>query len=731
LAAWSTTVLAGLVPLWFYTRYFFLGDTQAAYFGELYHFGELLRSGEWPMLDPSAWRGGAYLVEGQWGLFSPLTMLIAVLSTLVEDMLAFVIGVKLFFLSAASLGSYLLARSYDVPRPAAYVVGVAVPLGGLTMYFDLPSWLAGLMVWSMLPWAWWSMRRMMLRQANPFPVLVIGFLIVTVGYVFGTLLLAVVLAGCILDAVVARRWGAAAKVVVVGVCTGLVALTVYLPGLLSSGVTEREVHEIRNIGFMVADVGGLVSSSLPTALAGMKGWWGDIGVVPLMYIAWFLPLLVCVDWRRVSSVSRDLAGLGLFWLVTLAWIVGPSGVGPIRFPARILPYFVLATVLAALVLFSRARLRHPSRARLVAALGLVAAAAYLSTAQVPERWRTQLATAAVVAVGVVVTWLLVRGDGLRRGSPRAAAAAAFVGVWCVLLVGVQHHYFPRPTQVDWGMPTRLSAYDTQAAQATGDVLVIGRTGNARFRNGAARDTVLSNMWHLTPHRVHNVHAIAGFAAYGKRYCMDYHGFTCPEALDRVLSAEPVTGATRADLLSVSTLYLIKGRAPADRLHEPPDGWHVAGENDTAVTWVRDDPLPVAGGVVWSSPGTSVTELSMDARKARFRVDAVPPGGGQVALSRLAWPGYRVAGASLGDPIEDYLLTVDVPAGSAGTVVTVDYAPPAWRFEVACLVVAVSVGLLWSLMEAARAVARRRRRRVSTASGSARAFDADDSEKEPA
>jgi len=120
-----------------------------------------------------------------------------------------------------------------------------------------------------------------------------------------------------------------------------------------------------------------------------------------------------------------------------------------------------------------------------------------------------------------------------------------------------------------------------------------------------------------------------------------------------------------------------------------------------VMWVRRHPVPGAGHVVWGSPGTVVTPVSGDDRTVRFRVDRLPASGGRVVLDALAWPGYAVDTGSLGAPVDGYLLSVDLPPGSTGRVVTVRFSPPGWLLELACWLLAVVAGAAWSLLVAVR------------------------------
>ena len=80
-------------------------------------------------------------------------------------------------------------------------------------------------------------------------------------------------------------------------------------------------------------------------------------------------------------------------------------------------------------------------------------------------------------------------------------------------------------------------------------------------------------------------------------------------------------------------------------------------------------------------------------------------GGEVALSRIPWPGYQVEGGRIAaKPVEGFLLGVNVDASQLGHTVTVSYWSPGWQIQI---VAATILGLIaggWALL---RALGRRR------------------------
>jgi hypothetical protein len=696
-------VVGGLVPLLFTPHYYWRGDTQIAYFGAYFHLGTELRQGHYPLMEPFAWRGGNHIVEGNFGLLSPIIMAIGIGATFVKNAITYLTIVKLVFLGISGLGGYLLTRSYGAPRPIAFVVGVLVPLSGFTLYLDAPTWFPGMVVSGLLALVWWSLRGCLLQGRNPLPALLLGALLATLGYVWGTGMLAVVVVACAVDALRTVGPRAALKCLALGVLIGVPAVVVRLPFVLSASVTTKLEGGIRHTGFGVTELNDLLLGTLPTNGAGS----------PLFYVSWLLPFLVFVDWRTFRRTSSDLAGLLIVWVVAILWAFSPDHMGPLRYPMRLVPYVVLCTVLFGALAFARARFQRLSGRRLLLALFITGMSGFISASAAPPYWRQQLAVTLLVSVGLTALWLM-----LRRPSPEPAslgrrfgmveAAAAFVGLWTVVVIGVQHHYEPETYAVDRGMPGAISDYKKQLPGAQGDIFMVGHV-DASVEPGEkpAPLVLIANSWYVSGLRMNNVHANTGDRAYIRRYCINYLGFTCRRALSTLFSTEPRTGRLRVDLLSVTSIVLLKSDIPAKVANHPPRGWHVANNGPMSVIWVRDKPVPTAGGVVWTSKGLHISAVARDDETVRLKVGDVPAGGGDIVLSRVDWPGYQVTNAKVAEPVDDYLLTLHVSSTDAHREIVARYAPPHWPLLLASLAVAGLISLGWSIAAAAAPILRRR------------------------
>lgn len=668
----------GVIPLFWVGRYYFRGDTQIAYVGWWYHLGERLRDGELPLMEPLAWEAGNYVAEGQWGLFSPLTILIGLVTTVVPDVVVFVTVLKIGLIVLGGLGTYLVVRSYGAREPFALVAGLVVGFSGQSVFNEWPSWVNGQMGAALLPWAWWLTRRAMAGR-NPAGALVLCYLVVSVGYVYCAMYLTVILLGCLVDALISRSRRELFTVLGLLVFSGLVTVAVYLPGVLTAPLTSRAPWVVVGRGRLTTDLQGLFTSMLPT--------------LKRNYLVWLLPVVLWMDFGRLRRSRRDLTGALVSTVVLTLWVLGPSAVGPLRWPMRVMPALMVPLIVLLAVVASRCLLTRVSRLRFLLSVAWVCVAGYVVVARDPQQLEVVFEGVVLLVVALWMTaWSLAH-----RG---ARTTVGVVSVWTVALFVVQYALQPVPPAADRHMPAAPTQYGGRITSAWGDVMVLGNAESQSNQNPAiAHDLLIGSAWYLDTKDVQNGYTTINFRRFQDKFCRVYSGATCTKALDALQSTEPGTGRPWIDLLSVSTLVMYRPSFANSDLTHPPPGWSLSESTEFTVVWKRDVRLATAGGVVATSAHLAVEEESVTDRMVRLRVTAVGSEGGTVTLSRLAWPGYSVEGAELADPVDGMLVRAAVPAGAAGSTITVRWDPPGWRLELWALWTAVLAGLLWVVLSA--------------------------------
>ena len=706
----AAAFLGSLIPLISNNRFYYYDDTQAGAFGIWFEIGTKLSAGEWPLFSDSAWGAGNYAAEGQWGIWNPLILAIGAVASRSANIVVFSTVLKISFLCLLAAGTFLLARNYRASLEWSAVAGVAVTLTGFTVYIDAASWVTGLMVFSLLPLSWYGLRRMAFENRNPLLALASAYVLITIGYVHGTILLVIVFVGLLVEAGLHGSRKGAVRLLLAGAVCGLVALAVYLPGVLTAPVTARS-GVIENNGFLTPDLTGLVTAWVPGSLPQVTGWWGGFATVPLLYVAWFLPLFAIVDYSRVKSAGRELSALGIVGVLALALTLAPSDLGPLRFPVRIMPYVSLTVLLALSVMVSRFRVPVLSRGRIIVTAAVVLSGLYLAWSQYPFLRVSGLFGPLAVA-GIAAVLFFLYSPRVRPRFRGPVVLAGGVLLLSLVITAGQHVAFKSSPLPDYRMPDSPAAYAQQLPAARGGTFIAGDP--TKLGPEIWNETLAANAWYLNPAEVQNLYSPIMFAEYAEDLCISSHGWTCGDAARKLFETDATTGKALADLLSIDTVQILRDpdAPPGDAFNDdPPSGWHEAGRSPDSVVWVRNQPLLNTGQLVWSSAGTGLSVVSETSQEVVIRVDRMGDSPGQAVLSRLAWPGYDAEGAAVSAPLRGYLLQLDIPAGSAGKTVTVRFEPPGWPVVVGCMILAVGVTAAWSVTEL---VLNRRRRRNAPA-----------------
>ncbi len=423
--SWGGAVVPAVVCLAFFAivtvdpRYFYVDDTESGAVGNWVQLGHLMREGQFPSLVLDQWMAGNYPVEGQGGLWNPVQIFINYIAPSVDDLALLATLVKLAFAIILGWGVYRVCLEYGARPYWAAVAGSAVPFAGFTLYFEYPSWVTSVIGMAWVVQAWASGIRYARGRSGPIPVFVFLYLAISVGYVHAALMAGVTVGGALMvgEYIRSPQWRTTVKLGLVGIAAAACGAITFLPGLLSSAVTWRTGEEgTFNDNFLTAPWSETLTASIPSSVSSIESWTGETTYAPITYIAWFaIPALAFIGWRKAQRSLRELVTPPLLLLAfILLFTAGPSDIGQIRWPARLLPFVaVFSLVLLGGVLLSRFGTLDKLRSRVTAAALIVFVLMIRASSSGPQYFIRHLTWAVVIiAVGALAIYL-----GRRYGAP--------------------------------------------------------------------------------------------------------------------------------------------------------------------------------------------------------------------------------------------------------------------------------------------------------------------------
>lgn len=673
------TAVPFLSTSWFYQR----GDTAAQFAPTWWHFGDMVREGQWPLwLDPQSWAGGNYVAEALFGTYNPLNVLVWLAVSLGPDLAVSTYLVKASVMVLLALGTYLLAREYDaVPAPAA-AVAIALPFSGFTLFWDAGSWPSGLMAFAYAPWVWLTFRRALRGAGSPFWAFLAGLLAVLNGNPYGTLAVITIGAALVVEGLVQRAWGGVARLALVGIAVAAFLPLVYLPLLESSDLAVRASGALfENSGKLRPTAGDLLAASSPLHTPPIKAITGPM-LVPATFLAWFvLPLLPWLRWGALRRRGREFVGLALVTIVYLALTLGPSKLWLFRWPLRVIEYLYLGVLVVFAVLLSQGLARTSLRPRLVGTGVILAALGWLTWSQDPAALRRAVLGTAVVAALTVVA--LAAHLVVRRTALVALVAIGGVGVVLAMQVSV---FGENASSRVWHVPSDVSALQDTFADREGRVMQFAdlKPLQNRALHNKGQLAKLERQWDtFLPGSMHHpagVEAVnnytgMGFLPFSKNFCMEYDGLTKACGYRNVWKVGGPGQPALADLMKLDTIVVQPALAEGVT---PGQGWTEQSADDQVIVLRHEGEQPYAGSELsWVSDGVEVARATSrgDLHESLEVVSAEE--GGELVFSMLAWPGWSadLDGKPLSVTRSDIgLLRLTLPAGATGTV-DLTYRPP--------------------------------------------------------
>ncbi len=671
-------VLAGyLAVLLGDPRHFYTDDTEAQYVPMWQLLGNELRAGRFPAMVPWEWMAGNYSLE-EAGLYNPAQLLVYLLAPSFDDLALYATAVKFVFSAIAALGVFRICLAYGAKAPLAAVAGVAFPFSGWFLFFDEASWFTSQTGTAWLVHAWASAVLYARGRGGPIPLFVFLYLALTIQYAFPAvesgLMIAAVAAG---EYLYQRRWAPVLRVLTASGLAVLASLVANLPILLSSQATWRgDVSTIHNDPFLTVPWSESLNASLPSTVPAFTAWWGHVQPLPMVYIAWFvIPALAFIDWKAAARAAAEWSGIALFAVATLMWTAGPGAIGPLRWPARVLPMLAIALLVLVCVLLSRYGVFDSSRRRYTAAgvlIGLLFLRSFSAAPKLVDRH--VLGVAVVVALGAAALWL---------ARTRGVAAAAALTILATGPIAFAQVAAAPTTPLSYGFPERRSEMTAAFPDFGGRTLQladrIAVRDEERTLAGTYGSIALGSYAKNLGLQYVNGYTPVGHAAFAGLLCMAWDGGTCPDAYRRVFAVEPSTDTPIVDLMRLDRVVLQRAQYP-DAGHQPaPAGWkfvNYPGHEHQIWVLERVNPLPSPGDLIAHESGVHATVMAEGGLTNRATVSSGT--GGRIVLSRLAWPGYHATLGGQEIPVRGVagtFVAVDIPPGTRNAELVVTWRPP--------------------------------------------------------
>ncbi len=690
-------VIAGyLAVLLANARHFFTDDTESQYTSLWVGLGRALRAGEFPVMVPEQWMAGNNTMDDA-GLFNPPQLLIDLIAPSVDNVALYATVVKLIFSIIAALGVYRICLVYG-GRPAwSAVAGIALPLTGFFLFFDEASWMTALTGTAWMVHAWAASVRYTRGLGGPIPVFVYLYLTISTQYIFPAVeAVLMLLAVAVGELVYQRKWQPVLRLTLAAGCAGLAGLLTFLPSMLSAKVTWRGTAQINNDQFLTVPWSESLNASLPSSLPAFSSWWGYVQPLPVTYIAWFLiPALAFIDWRRAKESWRELSAVAIFAIMMLMWTAGPGSVGPLRWPARVLPMLAIGLLVLVCVLLGRYGTVRDPKNRGIAAGVLILLLWVRSFSADPHDaiWHV-VAALALAALAAAAVWL---------GRTKGTAAACALTIAAMFPIAYFQVEAAQPTPMSWNLPAKRSEAQAAFPDFAGNTIQLADRGLLQPRDksieGAYGSLVFGNYARGLELDYVNGYTPSGHFYFGEMLCMRWDGSVCPDAYRRMFAPEPTTGRPLVDLMNLDRVVVQRALFPDVPAQPAPEGWkwvdYPGHERYIAVLERVNGPISTTNGRVTDPAQVSATSISETDTTSRVRVSSAE--GGRVVFARLGWPGYRVTLDGKSIPITTVaksFVAVDVPAGTRDAELVLTWRPPGWKIGIGTAVAGVlGIGVL--------------------------------------
>ena len=650
----------------------------------------------------TSWFLSLIIGEVQFGVFNPFSRLRDYIAASGDNLARSAMLIALLFLVIAALGSYTAARALTISPAMSVAAALFCTFNVHLLYWDAGSWTPALIGFAWFTWfvasVWWTRRNIAFAPLIP----IAGYMLVSAGWPHAMIAGGVVALVVGLEQLFTRKWGARNALIYAGACvaTAFVSAPVWVSAQVFADWAARAPQGLYNDGFLTHHLDSLVLSFSPFVQPYVDGFAGQgFMFEPITYIMWVIPL--AVYWIAVSPRVRTLVRVDAVVAgIVSVGMLGPSILGPTRWPFRFQPFAAFLVVMVAMHALQAATTERSIRDRFHVSWKWIAPVVWLALTALRPRLIPMLLTA-LLFVAVAVAHRIYIKQGLRMFAPLLSVSVVATTGWLM-------YASPSPAMPgDRNAPSSRAAIETQYSVLSGHrvfVLQSDLAGAMTIERKRGRFRLIPNepgAVTATEMADGNVIQAAGIdAEFVTGYSAMPHeglenllktkvfGWASDGTAPALFTTEPTTGKPWIDLMGVTAVMVQRGQHLQWFDAVKTEGWAISYEQPA---WVLYTNTAVA-----TRKSASFADVGVEVTDVNNEISVVASSGGNVVLARPVTPGMSISLDGKQVPfttLSGALPMVAVPAGADG-ILSVSYSLP--RANLILLFVLIGVAMFIAL-----------------------------------
>jgi len=644
-----------------------IDDKEGFFFPGYFEMGRMLHNGEFPFLTSRMLNGGNFTAEYQYSLFNPVALLSYYLLPIIANTQIAALLLTGFYHAVLAAGLFKLAKTYALSDLGAVVVSITVSAGSYLLYWFVASWFVGLTSFAWASWAMYFARQVIRTQrvGDQLGFVTFTTLVITAGFHFSNLAVGFFVLAL---AVFAIREGRnnIAGVLSLGFASAILLSVISMMSIFLGAIDTGRPLVVGALPETQLPLGSFITSSVPF-MSEVGVFFGKLTYAypSQFHFAWYLlPTVLLFDLSilRKTGAAREAAILTAVFLFSTQL---PDFIGYLKMPARFIPYLTLflAITLVSILEHSTPNKYANKFGPRILLVGWVVVFHLIL-------YRSAI-TGTLVILGTLIM-VYANYEFLRYCKQREKTRFHIAAMLVIILSFAIQHYSVATgdTLPKLGLSVNQNVL-RELPSSQPYSLYLGRELNADNIYGP------KNAGLLRGEKIINGYGHLTSFSFTSTFCMSRKGYTCDNIRPELFLDTFENADNLLKLLNVDRIIIHRDRILPNLKPVVADQWRETPGSESWAVFERESRDVLPGTLSWHAPGI---EIESTARfyetQEKFRITK-NKSGGRIVFSRIYYPGYeaRIDGTALSiEPLGDFLVSLDVPAGLVGEI-TLIYRPP--------------------------------------------------------